>query len=558
MSTYYEYQDVSVMIAHKLMTMEGWEVYGYHAGESDSMTDYYSPAYWNGIAEKNGYILVFNESREAKPEEIRKYNYDGKLTDVSISEKIQKLQQMTVERGASEAEAETARNMIEKLQAKQSTNHDNLVVVGVRPGHLANPPKCNWHIEKDGIIIAKGNGLLKYSTIDSYYKYDSYMEEMQQFRTMDREAYRQKLIDSNMRRWNDTEERSIECAESHIKEMEEKAALMDQFESFINKIDTTCGALLGSGDGYIYEKITVTEYKKENKAVKTESGSIKEGQCFILTSDFNYGRYKGLVYRIHEIGEEGQKYFIAYKLNGKLTKECTGSATQNNRWYMGTEDRLAKWIEKGAISWCEIQEVKTPYEVEKVVKRSISNTKACTKKAAQKEAKTTTESAEASKTTVNASYTYDITEDTDTRDNSTIYVVKVIEKLDRDEYLSVNQSMKDIGGYYSRFKHGFIFKTNPAELLQSESIKSQEEPTQTACNTETEPPQAESKKAIEFDISEDKSPSDKIIYLVKVKNDLSKTEFAEVKQRLAKLNGFYSCLKDGFIFNYDPKEKLII
>ena len=29
MSTYYEYQDVKVMIAHKLMNLEGWTVYGY-------------------------------------------------------------------------------------------------------------------------------------------------------------------------------------------------------------------------------------------------------------------------------------------------------------------------------------------------------------------------------------------------------------------------------------------------------------------------------------------------------------------------------------------------
>ena len=29
MSTYYEYRDVKVMIAHKLMNIEGWKVYGY-------------------------------------------------------------------------------------------------------------------------------------------------------------------------------------------------------------------------------------------------------------------------------------------------------------------------------------------------------------------------------------------------------------------------------------------------------------------------------------------------------------------------------------------------
>mgnify|MGYP006922380481 CR=1 FL=1 len=32
---------------------------------------------------------------------------------------------------------------------------------------------------------------------------------------------------------------------------------------------------------------------------------------------------------------------------------------------------LTKWIEKGSIAWCHIEEVKAPYEVEKVVKKII-------------------------------------------------------------------------------------------------------------------------------------------------------------------------------------------
>ena len=44
MSNYYEYREVKVMIAHKLMGMEGWKVYGYKEDRSDSMTDYWDPA----------------------------------------------------------------------------------------------------------------------------------------------------------------------------------------------------------------------------------------------------------------------------------------------------------------------------------------------------------------------------------------------------------------------------------------------------------------------------------------------------------------------------------
>lgn len=374
MSTYYEYQDVGVMMAHKLMAMDGWEVFGYHADNSDMMTDYYDPAYWGGIATKNGYTLVVNRSSEAKPEEIRKYNYDGTPQDRSISEKIAKLEQMTMERGASEQEEESAKKMIEKLRSKANETSEKYIVTGIIPGHMANPPRMNWHIEKDGVYVAKGNGILKFAHIDNYYRYESYMKDMQNFRTMKREEYRNSLISEYIGRWNDTEERAAEQADSHIESMEKDKALMDQFEAFINKIDTTCGGMLGGGDGVVYEKVKVTEYKKENKAVETENGCVKDGQCFILKSSFNYGRNKGYVYRIKAtVYEDGKTSYHAYKLNGKLTKECTGNANQANHWFIGTmTDGFMKWINKGAIAWCEIQEVKTPYEVEKVVKKVIN------------------------------------------------------------------------------------------------------------------------------------------------------------------------------------------
>lgn len=63
-------------------------------------------------------------------------------------------------------------------------------------------------------------------------------------------------------------------------------------------------------------------------------------------------------------------------------------------------------------------------------------------------------------------YTYDIKKDTDTRDNSEIYVVKVKEKLSRESYKKLEQYIRSIGGYYSRFKHGFLFRSYPTELAK--------------------------------------------------------------------------------------------
>lgn len=556
MSTYYEYQDVKVMIAHKLMSMEGWKVYGYHADHSDSMTDYYDPARWNGVAEKNGYILCVDVYGAAQPEEIRKYNYDSDsfTYDHSIVEKIAKLEQMTVERGASEAEEATAKAAIKKLREKAQTaaeNNNKYVVVGMIPGHMANPPRMNWHIEKDGIYIAKGNGILKYAHVDSYYRYPHYEEDMKKFKTMNREDYKKELIQEFMWKWShETEEQATKSAESHIKNMEEDEKLVDQFEAFINKINALCGGMIGEGDGVVYEKVTVTEYKKENKAVEDTTGSIKDGQCFVLKVNFNYGCYKGLVYRIHESEYNGKKSYRAYKLNGKLTKECTGNASRNNSWYIGTADdeNFLGWIKKGSISWCHIEEVKIPYEVEKVVKKAV--------KADHKNNNTMEgEQAATQETDINT-YTYEVSEDTDTRDGSKIYLVKVAEKLSREEYIQVNQYIKSLGGYYSKFKHAFLFKDDPTEKLNAitqEAIPTEESTTEAATETTKE---AE-KESINYTITEDThTKTGEKIWIAKPETELSKTDFAEVKRKFATMQGYYSTFKHGFIFKYDPSEIL--
>ena len=554
MSNYYSYREVKVMIAHKLMSMEGWKVYGYKEDRSDSMTDYWDPANWDGIAEKNGYILCVNVYGPAEPREIRKYNYSDFTYDHNIAEKIKKLEAMTVERGASEEEAASAKRSIEKLMKKVeelTENREKYIVVGTVPGHMAHPPKINWHIEKDGTIIAKGNGILKFAHIWKYYNYNRDMEWLNEYK-QDKKVYADKHTQDLINRgYYNSEEDARKSTERHIRDLEKDIKLIDKFESFINKIDTTCGGLLGEGDGVIYEKVTITEYKKENKVVEDTTGSIKEGQCFILKSNFNYGRFKGFTYRIHETTyEDGKKRYHAYKLNGKKTKECTGQTNQANYWYIYDTEKFLKWFEQNAIAWCHIEEVKTPYEVEKVVKKTI--------KAKKKDNTfTPTETTQAEETSVNA-YTYEVSEDTDTRTGEKIYLVKVTEKLSREEYITVNKYIKSLGGYYSRFKKAFLFKENPAEKLNAtitENATQTAEPTQEVKDTEekTEP----KKESISYTITEDQhTQTNAKIWIVKPEKELNKTDFAEVKRKLATLQGYYSTFKHGFIFKYDPTKIL--
>ena len=134
--------------------------------------------------------------------------------------------------------------MIEKLRSKTKESSESYIVTGIIPGHMANPPRMNWHIEKDGIYIAKGNGILKFAHIDSYYRYENYMEDMKKYKSMDIEEYKKDFISEYMRRYNSDEESAARQADNHIESMEKDKKLMDQFESFINKIDTTCGGMI--------------------------------------------------------------------------------------------------------------------------------------------------------------------------------------------------------------------------------------------------------------------------------------------------------------------------
>ena len=225
-------------------------------------------------------------------------------------------------------------------------------------------------------------------------------------------------------------------------------------------------------------------------------------------------------------------------------------ANQANYWWIHDVDKFLKWVEQGAISWCHIEEVKTPYEVEKVVKKTIK---------AEKKNTTTTETTEATTEEINVNnYTYEVTEDTDTRTNEKIYLVKVAEKLSREEYLSVNKYMKSLGGYYSKFKYAFLFTENPMDKLNVTKSEEQTEPVEEKQVESTQETTEEPKQEpVNYTITEDQhTKTGAKIWVVKPDKELNKTDFAEVKRKLATIQGYYSTFKHGFIFKYDPTETL--
>lgn len=352
-TNYYDFREAKVLIAMEL-SKRGWEIFGFKPDESDGMTDYWSPADWDGIATKNGYVVVVDCSdymvkwRSGKKDYHRNNNKENMELSFEVQSKIKKLEEIRQDRGASPAEEETAKKKIAMLLAKvKESNNTGVNIEVFFPTFQANPPRMSWHVEKDGVIIAKGNGVAKFSDL-YYFNEKDVKEELKQYAD-DKESYRYKQ------------------AEGRLK-------LYKQFMTFINKIDTAAGSMLAKdGKGFVYENIVQTKYRTENKAVEC-AGSFKDGQCFIVKRSLTGGVYSGYVYRIHEENLNGKTYFTAYRLDKKLKKELTGRANPGNNFgYMsGTYlDRIKGFFEKGILAYCEIQEVKTPYEVTKCVKKAI-------------------------------------------------------------------------------------------------------------------------------------------------------------------------------------------
>ena len=94
----------------------------------------------------------------------------------------------------------------------------------------------------------------------------------------------------------------------------------------------------------------------------------------------------------------------------------------------------------------------------------IKNKKASVKTSSKKEEQPQPEQIEAKANGIS----YKITQGEDTRDGSELWLVRINETLTREQYLAENKAMKDRGGYYSKFRHAFIFRIDPTEILKGE------------------------------------------------------------------------------------------
>lgn len=307
MSNYYEYKDIKVKIMRGLKA-KGWTCYGYKPDTSDAMTDYYNPASWEGIAEKEGFVLVIdNNSNSRSGKEIREYDYSKRVNN---SERIAKLTAMMNDAASTINEKASCAKLIEKEREKASAEIPYKVLETFPVYSHGNPKRCNWHIEKDGQIIAKGNGVLACHSYD----WESDVPP---------EVQREKKI-------ND---------------------LIAKFENVLTNNDA------------LTTKV-VKKPTKVKKVVKVDTDNItkdmiQDGFTFMFEVDYNYGNHKGTKYAY--IKQYSSSEYYQFSKLGKTLKPS--KRFENNRSFK--LERLNEMLSKGHICVVKIQEV-TEY-VEKTV-----------------------------------------------------------------------------------------------------------------------------------------------------------------------------------------------
>lgn len=78
-------------------------------------------------------------------------------------------------------------------------------------------------------------------------------------------------------------------------------------------------------------------------------------------------------------------------------------------------------------------------------------------------------------TPIASSDRFTIEEDTHTKTGEKIWVAKLKNRVDRDEFQQIKAEIEGKGGYYSRYKRGFIFSEDPTNKLNGESLEASDE-----------------------------------------------------------------------------------
>lgn len=438
-------QDSLVKLSEGLRNL-GWSIYGFHEDKSDMMVDYYHPASWDGVAVKNGYILVVDcyINGEIGGDFIQS-SYDPKIT-----KKIQKLQALANCPSATEGERNNALSQIEKLDkklVKEVTITSDLPKVTFQK----NPPNTKWHIEKDGNIIAKGNGVYSFSGINTW------REE-----TLIYDKQENNIMEYLTRYWN------IDNWDDFInyrkEEREKSKKILDKFFSLLSKWDNLAQIKLGNGE----EEKLVKKIKKEKftyfiqepSMEPTDYIKISEGwsvsgmsnnDVFKLYDNFNTKKLT----RTHNYSDDSNNpSFYSYKPEPRKN-------TKFSNLYITKEK-----IEKGVYTYVNL--IKKTITIDKEV--WVKETPKKQNMKPQQTQKSENTKSDENQEFIDLFKSGTVKDFVRTDNNVTEKVLVIKEKI--NDFKSFNSYLiKNKLAYYSKFAGGFILKEEGLKQLNIEENK---------------------------------------------------------------------------------------
>ena len=333
----YDYHDKkeALNIICEVLAFNGWSIYGYKEDRSEAMTDYYEPASWDGIAVKNGYILVMNNSYSggtlAGNYVLRSYSRDANEIIKKLIDKNQKLLSLAENEAASEGEKTNAFAMIEKNNHKiQSYRNEYYLDEDSNnpyPANLPavtyqkNPGRATWHIEKDGKIIDKGTGYFKFCDI----------EDMRYFIRPSKLHFKKKSNNDYEITNNYTKKQWKEYYKKILEKQDKNEGKVDDLMNFIQLLESKVRIVLGDGENEqlvkVVKEVKEIYYTSEATIEKTDYITVAKGWSKVsgLSSGNIYKFEDNKVYKLtRKMYSNNGKYISSYKPNpNKSTKSMS-------------------------------------------------------------------------------------------------------------------------------------------------------------------------------------------------------------------------------------------
>jgi len=429
---YYGDKQTSLVNISSVLSHQDWKIYGFNEDQSDSQSDYFHPATWDGIAVKNGFVLVIWDNRGGTiGGDFIRESYDPK-----IAKRITKLQALADNHAASKGERDNALAMIEKFDKELVKT---VTIKGSSPAitYQGNPGNSKWHIEKDGAIIAKGTGVFGFSDVDLWRK-----------KTVTYTKYEDNDIDDYY--WNIKKEDWERVYKDRIDSNTESAALLNKLFNLINKWNKLTQIKIGEDQEERLVKKTVT--KKTIFFIQKDSSSKTQ---YVRVGD-KWKRFggleKGLIYKISDDGKSIKKLTRNWEDfedgNFYTYKKEPNKSTKPKYVHFSQED-----ADNGDVVFVELVEKSKVFSEEVFVKITTKKTRKPTKSSTTKKEVVDNKNLDFETMIENGN----IEDFEHSKTKEILKVLKLEEKLSKDDFKAFLQYIKlNSVGYYSKFAKGFI------------------------------------------------------------------------------------------------------